>query len=110
MVSSTPTIDQTLLFMSDEAWFQLGGFVNVHTTRYVVTENPHIIHKVPLHGQKGGVWYADSGRRITRSISLYDTANSELYVNAFQMFADEEKQYSYFQQDNATQQHITTFY
>jgi hypothetical protein len=26
------------------------------------------------------------------------------------MFADEEKQYSYFQQDNATQQHITTFY
>jgi hypothetical protein len=67
--------------MCDETWFQLSGSVNVQNTRYGVTENPHTIHKVQLHGQKMGVWYADGGRRIIGSISLYDTATSERYVN-----------------------------
>jgi hypothetical protein len=83
--------------MSDEAWFQLSGFVNVQNTRYWVTENRHTIHKSPTSWSKVGVWYADSVRRIIGSISLYDRANSKRYVNNILV-----SQYSYFQQDNAT--------
>jgi hypothetical protein len=84
--------------MSDEARFHLSGHWD--------TENPHAVHKVPLHDQKVGVWCAVSGRRIIGPLFVYDTVNSERYVNNvlepfFQTLTEEEKRYAYFQQDNA---------
>jgi hypothetical protein len=41
-------VNPMLLFMSDEAWFHLSGHWD--------TKNPHAVHEVSLHDQKGGVW------------------------------------------------------
>jgi hypothetical protein len=38
------TVDLILLFMSDEAWFHLSGFVNAQNTCHWDTENPHAVH------------------------------------------------------------------
>lgn len=100
-------VDPSLLFMSDEAWFHLSGYVNSQNTRYWDTENPNLVHEVPLHDAKVGVWCAVSGRRIIGPIFFYDTVNSERYVNNilqpfFDMLTEEEREYGYFQQDGAT--------
>jgi hypothetical protein len=60
-------LDPTLLFMSDEAWFHLRGFMNIG---HWDTENLHAVNEVPLHDQKFGVWCAVSGRRIIGPIFL----------------------------------------
>jgi hypothetical protein len=62
---------------------------------------------MPIHSEKVGVWCALSLRRITGPIFFHETVNSDRYVNNilspfFNQLTDEETQYGYFQQDNAT--------
>jgi hypothetical protein len=48
-------VDPVLLFMSNEAWFHISGFVTAQNTCHWDTKNPHTIHEGPLHDQKVGV-------------------------------------------------------
>ena len=57
-------MDPLLYFMSDEAWFHLSGYVNSQNTRYWSSKNWHVIHEMPLHDLKIGVWCAVSGIKI----------------------------------------------
>lgn len=57
-------VNSAHLFMSDEAWSHLRGFVNAKNTCHWDTENPHIIHEVSVYEHKVGVWCAVSGCRI----------------------------------------------
>jgi hypothetical protein len=56
------------------------------------------------------VWCAVSPRRIIGPIFFHETVNSDRYVNDilnpfFNQLTAEERQYGYFQQDNATTAH-----
>ena len=100
-------VDPQLLFMTDEAWFHVGGHVNAQNVRIWSNENPHAIQQVPLHSEKVGVWCAVSPRRIIGPIFFHHTVNSDRYINDilnpfFDQLNAEERQYGYFQQDNAT--------
>ena len=44
------------LIMSDEADFELPGYVNKQNTRFGVEENPEQFHQQPLHGKRVTVW------------------------------------------------------
>lgn len=46
----------TKIIMSDEAHFDLAGFVNKQNSRYWGTENPQLIHQRPLHPRRVTVW------------------------------------------------------
>lgn len=41
-----------------EAWFFLNGHVNTQNNRYWSVGKPRLIHKLPLHDIKVGVWCA----------------------------------------------------
>jgi hypothetical protein len=40
---------EPLMFMTDEEWFHLSGYVNSQNSRYWATENPHQLQEHPLH-------------------------------------------------------------
>jgi hypothetical protein len=44
------------LIFSNEAHFQLDGYVNTQNCQIWVTENPRVIHEKPLHAQRATVW------------------------------------------------------
>ncbi|PNF37420.1 hypothetical protein B7P43_G16027 [Cryptotermes secundus] len=50
-------VDPQLLFMTDEAWFHVGGHVNAQNVRIWSNENPHAIQQVPLHSEKNWLLY-----------------------------------------------------
>ncbi|KAJ8884434.1 hypothetical protein PR048_016291 [Dryococelus australis] len=91
-------------YWSDEAWFHLDGYVNAQNSRYWSTDKPHRLHESPLHAQKIGVWCSRSRKRIF--ILLNTTLNSECYLQLVRQFFDsltyEEKETTWFRQDNAT--------
>lgn len=104
---TTNGLDMDLFFISDEAWFHLGGYVNSKNHRFWAVENPHNFHKTPLHDQKAGVWCAVSAHRIIGPIFFHQTLNSARYIYyIFYPFVaaltEEEKTYSYFQHNGAT--------
>jgi hypothetical protein len=90
-------VDPQLLVMTDEVWFHVSGRVNAQNVRIWMTiltlyTKCHYIVK----SWGGG---CSSPRRIT--------VNSDRYVNDilnpfFNQLTAEERQYGYFQQDNAT--------
>jgi hypothetical protein len=51
-------------FFIDEARFYLSGHVHRENKIYWATDNTSLIHKVPLHEIKPGVWCAISATRI----------------------------------------------
>jgi hypothetical protein len=55
--------------------------VNSQNNWYRSAENPRFIHKLPLHDETIGVWYAISAHRITGPIFYDDTVNAARYVN-----------------------------
>jgi hypothetical protein len=59
------------LSVSYEAWFQCGGYVNSQNYGYQSTENPMLIHKVPLHDVKNGMQYAESNWGIMGPIFFF---------------------------------------
>jgi hypothetical protein len=81
---------------------------NTQNSRYWGIGNPHLIHRVPFHGAKVGVWYTLSVRRIVGPV-LYakQLSNSERDVRqilqpVFRQLTDEAKLYGYFQHNSAT--------
>ena len=52
------------LIMSDEAHFQLSGFVNKQNCRIWATENPIVVQQRELHPPKCTVWCSVSSERI----------------------------------------------
>jgi hypothetical protein len=44
------------IIFSDEAHFQLDGYVNTQNCRIWGAENPPVIHEKPLHAQRVTVW------------------------------------------------------
>jgi hypothetical protein len=56
-------IDPQLTFYSDEAWFQLQGYINTQNNPYWSSQNSHLAHEVLLHPVKVGAWCAVSARR-----------------------------------------------
>jgi hypothetical protein len=68
-------IDPQLLFITDEAYFHLSGYVNIQNTRIWSDENLHSVHQIPLRDIKIGVWRAVSTRRIIGPIFYHETVN-----------------------------------
>jgi hypothetical protein len=73
-------VDPQLLFITDEAYFHLSGYVNIQNTRIWSVENPHSVHQIPLHDIKIGVWCAVSARRIVGPILYHEIMNTDRYV------------------------------
>jgi hypothetical protein len=44
------------IIFSDEAHFQLDGYVNTQNCRIWGAENPRVIHEEPMHAQRATVW------------------------------------------------------
>ena len=59
-----------MLFMSDECWFQLNGYVNSQNCRIWGREPPNVHVQVALDPQKVGVWAALSRQRVIGRFSL----------------------------------------
>ena len=99
-------LDPLLYFMSDEVWFHLSGYVNSQNTRYWSSENPHVIHKTPLHDLKIGVWCAVSGTRIAGPVFFESTVNTDVYLHILEQLNDQltpqDKMQFFFQQNGAT--------
>jgi hypothetical protein len=70
-------VDPQLLFITDEAYFHLSGYVNSQNTRIRSVENPYTVHQTPLHDIKIGVWCAVSARRIIGPLFYHETVNSD---------------------------------
>jgi hypothetical protein len=92
-------------FFTDEAWFHLSGYVNSQNCRFWSTENPHIIHELPLHSAKLGVWAAMNAERVF--VCFFETTvNSEVYCGfvdkLIETLTEDELNRGWFQQDNAT--------
>jgi len=93
-------------FYTDEAYFQLNGYVNSQNMRMWSAENPHEFIEAPLHPLKVGLWVAISRRRIFYVFFEQNvTANNyiENMLTPFvQQLHDDEITQGYFQQDKAT--------
>jgi transposase len=92
-------------FFSDEAWFELSGYVNSQNSRYWSTDNPHLLHNHPLHPVKVGVWAAMTRRRIF--FTFFNViVNSEVYKSFIDQlvptFSEDEVMRGWLQQDGAT--------
>jgi hypothetical protein len=64
-------------FFFDDAWFHLSGYVNSQNSRFWSSENPHLLHEVPLHSHKIGCWCATSRKRIVGHIFFSETITAE---------------------------------
>jgi hypothetical protein len=59
----------TIIIFTAKAWFYLNRLVNTCNNWQWSSENPGVLHEVPLHDSK--VWCGTSVRRITDSIFLW---------------------------------------
>jgi len=57
--------DPTLL----QFWFNLSDCVNYRNNRHWSAQNPTLIHDVPLHDMKVGVWCAMSATTMVKPFS-----------------------------------------
>ena len=101
-----------ILLTSDEAHFNLSGYVNKQNFRYWSTTNPMQLHEKPLHSERVTVWCAIShvgvwGPYFFEEEDKTVTVTSDRYVNMLQNFLkpkikDLEHHNVWFQQDGAT--------
>jgi hypothetical protein len=68
-------VNSQLLFITNEAYFHLSGYVNARNTRIWNDKYPHSVHQIPLHDTKIGVWCAVSARQIIGPIFYHETVN-----------------------------------
>jgi hypothetical protein len=76
--------------------------VNSQNNQYWSAENPRLIHVLPLHYEKIGVWCVINAHRMIRPIFYDNTVNAARYVNHhlspfFAKLTEEEGLYSVFQ-------------
>lgn len=71
----------TKIIMSDEAHFHLCGYVNKQNYRFWGTENPRILHEVPLHPLKVTVWCGIYGRNVIGPYFFEDGDGNTITVN-----------------------------
>lgn len=101
------------IIMSDEAHFCLNGAVNKQNYRFWGSENPRIIHELPLHEPKVTVWCGVTAEKIIGPYFFEDergittTINGERYRTMLQHFLAAEMQEleqedMWYQQDGAT--------
>ncbi|CAK9799249.1 Transposable element Tc3 transposase [Anthophora plagiata] len=99
------------LIMSDEAHFELNGFVNKQNCRIWATENPRAVHQRQLHPLKCTVWCGISSERIIGPYFFESEAGDAVTINAAQYQAMlenflrpavENHPQLWFQQDGAT--------
>ena len=98
-------LDET--FFTDEAWFNLSGYVNSQNSRIWSTDNPFALKETALHPEKIGVWVAISRARIVGPIFFETTVDSNVYCSEiiFPFIAqlnENEINRCFFQQDSAT--------
>ncbi|KZC15025.1 hypothetical protein WN55_08618 [Dufourea novaeangliae] len=72
------------LIMSDEAHFELNGFVNKQNCRIWATENPRAVHQQQLHPLKCTVWCGISSERIIGPYFFENEAGNAITINAAQ--------------------------
>lgn len=101
------------IFFSDEAHFQVGGYVNKQNCRIWGSENPQVIQERPMHPPRVTVWCALwSGGVVGPYFFENDkgvavTVNSERYGRMIEDFLwpkleDFDREDMWFQQDGAT--------
>jgi hypothetical protein len=69
----------SLHFPPDEACFHLHGHVISQNSQYRSSVNPHLIHKVPLHQAKMGVWCAVNAKWIIGPIFFPETVQISMW-------------------------------
>ncbi len=92
------------VYFSDEAWFNLDGFVNSQNYRVWSSDNPHVFRTTTLHPQKIGVWAAVSRKRVIGPFFFATTITSAVYCDIVKQFIamlEEDERDVVFQQDNA---------
>lgn len=101
------------MIMSDEAHFDMNGFVNKQNCRIWALENPRVIHQRPLHPRRVTVWCGVWYRGVIGPYFFEDNAGNSLtvtgerYREMLQNFlAPQIQQFNlqnmWFQQDGAT--------
>jgi hypothetical protein len=91
MIIENPGLVSNLL-MSDEAHFDLSGFVNKQNFRYWSSKNPQRFHERPFQSAKVTIWCAISLFGIVGPYYFEDgdgrtvTVNSQCYVSMFENF------------------------
>jgi hypothetical protein len=103
------------LFISDEAYIHLPGYVNKQNFRYWMRENPKRMHEKPLYCEKVTVWCPISTSGIIGPYFFEDdagkwvTLTSQRYVHMIETFLTEQladfhqnTDSAWFQQNGAT--------
>ena len=72
-------IDINKIHFTDEAHFDLNGYVNKQNYRHWGTSNPHLAVVRPLHPQRVTVWCAISSAGIIGPIIVTETINGDVY-------------------------------
>ena len=101
------------IIFSDQAHFDLGGYVNKQNCRILGTENPHAYIEKPMHPKRVTVWCGFWSRDITGPFFFENeqgkavTVNGDRYMamlNEFLFTKIEEEDIGniWFQQDGAT--------
>ncbi len=94
-----------IMFLSDEAWFMLSGYVNAQNNRYGSQENPHQFLKALLHVEKIGVWADVSRRSVVGPIFHRTRVTDRMYYDIITQFISlliMDARYCTLQQDGAT--------
>jgi hypothetical protein len=100
-------LDPKLTFFTDEANFNLSGYVNSQNNKYWSSENPQKPNSTSPYDQMVGVWCAISTNCITGPICYEGPIDAQRYINeilnpVFVNLAPAEEILGYFMQDSAT--------
>jgi len=87
-----------MIFFSNEAWFHLHGEVNSRNSRYWSLHNLWLIHEVPIHDFKIGVWCNVSTDKIMGPIFFEDIISPERCMKQL----NENRNNTFLQQDSTT--------